>query len=40
MAFEEIMFLMEKMPTKGWSEEDLNLCLAEAYSYKMIFMTK
>lgn len=33
MQYDEIMILLERIPTKQWSEDDLDLCLAEAYSY-------
>lgn len=40
MPFDEIMSYLEKLPTKDWSEYELNLCLAEAYSYKLVFGNK
>lgn len=33
LPYDEMMILLEKIPTKQWTEDDLNLCLAEAYAY-------
>lgn len=37
MRFEELMILLQNMPTKEWSEEDLATIIAEAYVYQSYF---
>lgn len=40
MHYDDIIALLEKIPTKYWNEDDLNLCIAEAYAYQRIFSKK
>ncbi|CAD8081882.1 unnamed protein product [Paramecium primaurelia] len=40
LQYDEIMILLEKIPTREWSESDLSLCLSEAYAYQRIFSKK
>lgn len=37
MQFHEIMLFLQNIPTKEWSEADINMVIAEAYVYKSMF---
>ena len=37
MQFHEMMLFLQSLPTKEWGEEDLQMLIAEAYVYKMLF---
>mmetsp|Transcript_34244 Transcript_34244/g.39947 ORF Transcript_34244/g.39947 Transcript_34244/m.39947 type:complete len:416 (+) Transcript_34244:31-1278(+) len=37
MQFHEIMLFLQNLPTKEWSEQDINMVIAEAYVYKSMF---
>jgi len=35
--FQDVIMLLQKPPTEAWTEKDMALLLAEAYSYKFMF---
>ena len=40
MKSDSLMGFLQKLPTKSWTEEDLEIVIAEAYVYKKIFSGK
>lgn len=38
MDFQEIMMFLQALPTKDWTEKDIELLLSEAYIWKSLFM--
>lgn len=38
--FEELMALLQNLPTKQWTPADLDILIAEAYCYMRIFSEK
>ena len=40
MRSDELMGFIQKLPTKEWDEDDLEMVIAEAYVYKKIFSGK
>lgn len=37
MDFQEIMMFLQALPTKGWSEKDVELLLSEAFIWMSLF---
>jgi len=37
MNFTDIMLFLQKMPTKDWTEEDIEMIIAEAYVFKTLY---
>ena len=37
MAFQEIMVFLQNMPTKDWSERDIEVIIAESYVFKTLY---
>lgn len=40
MKGDELMSFVQKLPTKQWSEKDLEMVIAEAYVYEKIYTGK
>jgi len=38
MDFQETMMFLQALPTKEWTEKDIELLLSEAYIWKSLFM--
>lgn len=37
MDFQEIMMFLQSLPTKQWTEKDIELLLSEAFIWKSLF---
>ena len=37
MDFQEIMMFLQSLPTKDWTEKDIELLLSEAFIWKSLF---
>ena len=37
MDFQEIMMFLQSLPTKHWTEKDIELLLSEAFIWKSLF---
>ena len=37
MDFQEIMMFLQSLPTRGWTEKDIELLLSEAYIWQSLF---
>jgi hypothetical protein len=37
MDFQEIMMFLQSLPTKGWTEKDIELLLSEAFIWQSLF---
>lgn len=37
MDFQEIMMFLQALPTKSWTEKDIELLLSEAFIWKSLF---
>lgn len=37
MDFQEIMMFLQALPTKGWTEKDIELLLSEAFIWQSLF---